>query len=227
MIPLFMQTATPSPSSSARLTEVEAGLEALKVFRDFTLPMAILVVIFSVIIVVGMWIFFNRNKGKEYYQPMTTLSTLIAELQAEKIDIREDANEKENRFIDGLIPIGDAMNRLADISKQHADNEARLIASEATQTNLLTEVKTKLEQISEQGSEPLRQFIGELKKVFDNIESINAAMQTVPQMQNSINEINERLDTVVSRAKEEKKRASQPLPTVEVIVGEAQTVESE
>jgi hypothetical protein len=233
LMTLALKVQTPTPAPVAPRTELEAGLEAMRTFRDFTMPMAILFVVGLSILVVGLFIYLNRNRGKEFRDIISTLTDVIRDERAEKISIREDANEHYQRMADGLIPIGDALNRTADNGETLSKLLQNMITAEANQNTLMTEIKQQLDRFDTEGTTPLKALAADVKVVLDYIKTLDTPpgnwatiFATVPEIRSALKQMNERLDEVLSKAREDKRRSSQQLPAVQVAVGESVEVQA-
>lgn len=229
---LAFQNQTPVPKQASQ-TSIDSYVEAMRVFQEFTLPMAMLVGFVVLVVVFGMNVYYNRNRGKESSEAIKVMSNLIQEIQAEKIDIREDANELALRNVENMTVVSDAINRMADLQEQNKELLAKVVQADVEQNTDMTAMKMALDTMVNEGSEPLRALAADVKIILGYFQTLDTPkgnwqkiIEAVPGIRTTLSEMETKLNTALAYAQAEQKRATQTTPIVEVPAGSSLTVEA-
>lgn len=197
-------------------------------------------VLLLVAVIVVAWI--NRNKDRPASEANRQLVAVIEDKEEEKKELKQEQavireelrKERElarEQHIESLTAIADAMNRHADISEKHTENEGKFVAiletldkREGERTDVLSRLTDTVEIMTRDGSEPLRQLAREVREVLGAVRVIESQtttwdtlLQMLPDLQSKMTAIKGDIDSLLSEAQ---KHSTQPLPTVAHVLEE-------
>lgn len=193
-----------------------------------------ILVIFMGIIAFILYLYFNRNRQRPLDKAVDVLSEVSRDKEQELEETKKAAAERDRQHLEGMMAVADAMNRQADISKKHAENEGKFIefleaskTSESARDEALSKLATSLDTMTREGSEPLRRLAEQIRDALEVIERIDSRTANWDTIAKALPDFKVQLEGIDNNVRsllaEAEKRATQPVPTVELVLGETPT----
>lgn len=206
MFILLAQTVTATPTAAPSANEYMAIIQA---WQEMGLGMALAFVLGLLIILsIGVVFYIFRPRTQSEYNANETLrQTLIstvAEERKENSELKQKADEREEKNAENWATFSDASNRIADQMTRTNDlieaNNKRGQERDDTQVKLATAITT----IVEEGSKPLRDIARVINEINDRTTSWDQIIAIIPTLKS-------KLEALESDAE---KHITKPIPAV-------------
>lgn len=173
--------------------------ETISAFSNLSIGMAALFVLALFGIGVIVYVYYNRNKGQGEQSLLITFSQAMGSTlkdREERIDkLEADQAKREERYNEGVMAVGDGMNRIADVmqlmQKDKAANDRVLADATSAITAIVTVGSKPLQQVVkdvgalQETSVDIQKVVGEFYKkfllVFPSDESLDARFEALKQ----------------------------------------------